>query len=113
MRGRYFDPRRADALDPLGRVAHPAAASHVVVEPRIAVNEDVDAGTVLARDVASEAIEMLLAIRLLRESLRQRHAAQVCGVPAGPRQRAGGGRQQRLAFGGGEHRAPSAVALRQ
>ena len=105
-RGRHLDARRADAFDPLGGVAHPASSGDVVVEPRVAVDENIDAGAVLGRDMAGEAVEMLLAVGLLREALRQRHAAQVRGVPARPGQGAGRGGEQRLVFGGGEHRAP-------
>jgi hypothetical protein len=86
------------------RVADPAAPGDVVVEPRVAVDEDVDAGAVLRRHVAGKAVEVLLAIGELRKAVRQRCAAQIGGVPGRPRQRAGGGGEQGLALGGGEHR---------
>jgi hypothetical protein len=107
VRRRHLDARLADAGDALGGVAHPAAAGDVVVEPGIAVDENVDAGPVLGRDVAGEAIEVLLAVGRLREPVGQRQAAQVGGVPARPRQRPGRGGEQGLALGRGEHVAPS------
>src|SRR5262249_57821514 len=61
VRRRHFDTRFADAVDALGGVAHPAAASNVVVETRVAVDENIDTGAVLSGDVAGETIEMLLA----------------------------------------------------
>ena len=85
MRGRHLDARLADAADALGGVAHPTAASDVVVETRVAVDENVDAGAMLGGDVAGETIEMLLAVGGLRQTMRERRAAQVGRVPARPR----------------------------
>jgi len=58
----HLDTRRADAFDPLGGVADPAPSSDVVVEPGVAVDENIDPGPVLGRDVAGKAVEMLFAI---------------------------------------------------
>jgi hypothetical protein len=66
MRRRHLDARLANTGDALGGVAHPAAAGDVVVETRVAVDQNVDAGAVLGDDVASETIEMLLAVGGLR-----------------------------------------------
>ena len=100
---RHFDAWAADAGDAFGDVAHPGAAGDVVVEPGVAVHHDVDAGAVLRRHVAGETIEMLFAVGEAGEALRERNAAQIFGVPARPRQCAGGGGEQRLVLGGGEH----------
>ena len=93
----------ADAGDALGDVAHPGASGDVVVEPGVAVHHDVDAGAMLRRHVAGQTVEMLFAVGEAGEALRERNAAQVFGVPARPRQRAGGGGEKRLVLCGGEH----------
>ena len=78
-RGRHLDARRADALDALGRVAHPASPGDVVVEPGVAVDENVDPGAVLGGDVAGEAVEMLFAVGRAARSLAT--AAGRAGLP--------------------------------
>ena len=55
----------------LGDVAHPGAAGDVVIEPGVAIDEDVDACAVLGGDVAGETIKMLLAIGEARKALRR------------------------------------------
>ena len=102
--GRHLDARRADPRHALGHVADPASSGDVVVEPRIAVDHDVDPGAVLSGDVAGETVEMLLAVGALRKPVRERHPAQVLGVPTRPGQCPGRRRQQDLVPGGGEHR---------
>src|SRR5262245_38519880 len=82
---RHLDTRCADAGDALGGVAHQTAASNVVVEARVAVDENIDARAMLGGDVAGETIEMLLTIGRLRQTMGERHAAQVGRVPARPR----------------------------
>src|SRR5262249_48108013 len=105
VRRRHFDARFADAVDALGGVTHPAAAGDVVVETRVAVDENIDAGAVLRRDVAGEAIEMLLAVSGLGQTMGERHAAQIGVIPTRPRQRPGRGGEQGLALGRREHAA--------
>src|SRR5262249_15373605 len=97
--------RFADAVDALGGVAHPAAASNVVVETRVAVDENVDAGAVLSGDVAGETIKMLLAISGLGQTMGERHAAQIGAIPTRTRQRPGRGGEQGVALGRREHAA--------
>ena len=75
MRRRHLDARRANTGDALGGVAHPAAAGDVIVETRVTVDENVNAGAVLGDDVASETIEMLFSIGVLRQTVGERHAA--------------------------------------
>ena len=101
--GRHFDARCSDARDALGDVTDPGTAGHVVVKACVAVDEDVDAGTVLGGHVAREAVEVLLAIGETGKSLRQGNAAQVFGVPAWAGQRPRGGREKSLAFCYGKH----------
>jgi hypothetical protein len=50
----------------------------------------------LGSHVAGKAIEVLLAVGETGKTLRQRNAAQIFGVPVGPGQGPGGGRQESL-----------------
>src|SRR5262249_51351119 len=101
--GRHFDARRTDAGDSFGYIAHPRAPSDVVVKPRIAVDEDVDAGAMLSRHVTREAIEMLLAIGEAGKTLREGNAAQILGVPARAGQRPRGRSEKSFAFCRSKH----------
>ena len=94
----------ANILAALGNV--PTPAGDVVVEPGVAVHENVDAGAVLGRHVAGEAVEMLFPVGQPREALRQRNAAQILGVPAWAGQSPGGGGEQGLALADGQHGHP-------
>ena len=61
-RPRHLHARRANAGNALGDIAFPGAPGDVIVEPCVAIDENVYAGAMLGRHVAGQAVEMLLAI---------------------------------------------------
>src|SRR5262249_14423924 len=103
----HFHARRTDASDTLGDIAHPPAAGDVIIEPRVAVDEDVDARAMLGRDMTGEAIEMLFAIGKTRKSVRKRNAAEVLGVPVWTGQCPSGGCEKSPVFCSRKHASNS------
>jgi hypothetical protein len=80
-------------------------AADVVIEMGVAVGHDVETGELLVADEAGQRILVLLAVAPRHHRFEEMPGAEIFGVPARPRQRAGDRRRQNDVLGGAEHEA--------
>ena len=92
-----------EAAHVVRRIAGPALAADVVVEAAVAVGDDVEAGELLVADEAGQRVLVLLAEAPRHHRLEEMPGAEIFGVPARPRQRAGDRRRQNDVLGGAVH----------
>ena len=95
-----------EAAHVVRRIAGPALAADVVVEAAVAVGDDVEAGELLVADEAGQRVLVLLAEAPRHHRLEEMPGAEIFGVPARPRQRAGDRRRQNDVLGGAIHGSP-------
>ena len=96
-----------EAAHVVGRIAGPALAADVVVEAAVAVGDDVEAGELLVAQIAGQRVLVLLAEAPRHHRLEEMPRAEIFGVPARPRQRAGDGGRQNDVLGGAIHESSS------
>src|SRR5664279_6408698 len=95
--------RDIEAGHVVGRIGGPALAADVVIEPAVAVGDDVETGEFLVAQIASQRIFVLLAKAPRHHRLEEMPRAEIFRVPARPWQRAGDGGRQNDVLGGAVH----------
>ena len=93
------DRRRGDRVETghvPQRIALPAHAPDFLVEVRIAVGADVEAGDLLRAQMHRDRVFVLLAVAGIDHGFEKAPGAEHGGVPGRPRQRTDDGRRQRF-----------------
>ena len=85
---------RVEPAHVVRRIGGPTLAADVVVEAAVAVGDDVEAGQLLVAQVAGQRVLVLLAKAAAHHRFEKMTRAEILGVPARPRQRAGDRRRQ-------------------
>src|SRR6185503_6896843 len=71
------------------RIASPALSANILIEPAIAIGNDVETGDLLLAQVSGERIHVLFPETASNHCIQKRPRAKVFCVPTGTRQRTG------------------------
>ena len=101
--GRRLGMQRVEAAHVVRRIRGPALAADVVIEVRVAVGDDIEAGHLLIAQIAGHRVFVLLAESPADHRFEKMPGAEILRVPARPRQRAGNRRRQHDVLGATVH----------